>query len=116
MISCAPTPSTLTNGPSRCSRTSPTRSSAGNLFGTPNRPTRPVRLAPIPIREDLGRRHRLVALAERAGLLRRRILRIPEGARALGPGRGEHDPGRGCVVFADFWHGKPGAVRASGGI
>src|SRR5439155_1249461 len=26
--------STLTNGPSRCSRTSPTRSSAGNLFGT----------------------------------------------------------------------------------
>src|SRR2546426_5882302 len=34
MISCAPTPSTLTDGPSRCSRTSPTRSNVGNLFGT----------------------------------------------------------------------------------
>src|SRR3989442_6597157 len=34
MTSWAPTPSTDTSRPSRCSRTSPDRSSAGNLFGT----------------------------------------------------------------------------------
>src|SRR5213594_1243312 len=41
---------------------------------------------------DLRWRYRLVALAERAALLRRRILRIPEGTGPLGTGRGEHDP------------------------
>src|SRR2546427_12982915 len=34
MTSWAPTPSTDTRSPSRCSRTSPDLSSAGNLFGT----------------------------------------------------------------------------------
>ena len=58
----------------------------------PDRPTRSVSLPAVSVREDLRWRHRLVALAERTVLLRRRILRIPEGTGPLGTGRGEHDP------------------------
>src|SRR5438093_13465699 len=116
MISCAPTPSTLTNGPSRCSRTSPMRSRAGNLFGT-HRIDQPGPSAATRSRyARTWRRHRLVPLAERATLLRRRILWIPEGSWPLRPGRREHDPGRRRVVLADFRHEAPRAVGALGHI
>src|SRR2546422_3538696 len=72
-----------------------------------DRPARPIRPPVDSIREDLGRGHRLVTLAERTILLRRRILRIPEGDRTLGPSRGEHDPGGRGVVLPDFRHGTP---------
>src|SRR5438093_1020835 len=81
---------------------------------TLDRPTRPVRLPAIPIREDPRWRHRLVALAERAALLRRCILRIPEGTGPLGTGRGEHDPGGRRVILADFRHEARRAVGAPG--
>jgi len=63
----------------------------------PDRPAGSVRLPAVPIREDFRWRHGLVALAERAALLRHRILRVPEGPGPLGTGGREHDPGR-CRV------------------
>src|SRR2546422_9912703 len=81
-----------------------------------DRPTRSVSLPAVSVREDLRWRHRLVALAERAALLRRRILRIPEGTGPLGTGRGEHDPGGRRFILADFRHEAPRAVGAPGHI
>src|SRR5712691_5128589 len=77
----------------------------------PNRPSRAVRRSALPVREDLRRRHRLVALAEWAALFWRRILPIPERAGSLRPGRREDDPWRARVVFPDFRHG-PALVPA----
>ena len=82
----------------------------------PDRPARAVRRSALPVREDLRRRHRLVALAEGATLLRRRILWIPEGTGPPGARCGEHDPGRRRVVLADFRHEAPRAVGALGHI
>src|SRR5437899_1777931 len=77
----------------------------------PNRPARSVWPAAVSIREDLRRRHRLVAFAERAALFGRRIFRVAEGAGALRPGRREDHPGRRRVILADFRHG-PAPVPA----
>src|SRR5437879_13633022 len=60
----------------------------------PNRPARSVWPAAIPIREDLRRRHRLVALAERAALVGRSIFRVAGGAGPFGPARLPTPPGR----------------------
>ena len=81
-----------------------------------DRPARSVRLPAVSIREDFRWRHRLVALAERTALLRRRILRVPEGTGPLGTGCREHDPCGSGLVLSNFRDGKPRAVRARGGI
>src|SRR5437899_8060726 len=68
----------------------------------PNRLARSVWPAAISIREDLRRRHRLVALAERAALFGRRIFPVAEGAGALRPCRRADHPGRRRVILPDF--------------
>ena len=105
ITSCAPMPFIRSNMPSPSRSSVPSTCSAGNLFGT----TRSVpagrvrRAAVLPVREHLGRRHVLVARAERALIApERRCPLEPEIVRTLPPVGRDDDPAAGDGIFTEF--------------
>src|SRR5213594_2236475 len=80
----------------------------------PDPPARRVRGSVLAVREDLRRRHVLVAVAERALLGRGQPARSLELLGALRADRGEDDPGVSDVVLSELRHRESSPLGGTG--